>query len=163
MVNRTKNFNHSDVIICLYLLVKYFGLLLYRSGQPAKDGSESWSFNEEDWKQLNRIIGYKEGEDDHLMEPKGNVLYSLFEVYMRRNASKLVGDNQKCLAELSCDALVCSTRLYEERKIFDLKLGSYRLNSPNGLLAEVWMNLHLCVKSKTSLAIVLYASILAEC
>ncbi|CAN6486849.1 unnamed protein product [Victoria cruziana] len=106
------------------------------SGQPAKDGSESWSFNEEDWKQLNRIIGYKEGEDDHLMEPKGNVLYSLFEVYMRRNASKLVGDNQKCLAELSCDALVCSTRLYEERKIFDLKLGSYRLNSPNGLLAE---------------------------
>ncbi|XP_031502249.1 uncharacterized protein LOC116265643 [Nymphaea colorata] len=107
-----------------------------RSGQPVKDGSEAWSFSEEDWELLNRMIGYKEGEDERLMEPKENVLHSLFEVYMRRNASKLVGDNQKCLAELSCDALDCSIQLYEERKIFDLKLGSYRLNSPNGLLAE---------------------------
>ncbi|KAF3782527.1 Vacuolar sorting-associated protein 13C [Nymphaea thermarum] len=111
-------------------------IVQWRSGQPAKDGSEAWSFSEEDWELLNRMIGYKEGEDERLMEPKGNMLHSLFEVYMRRNASKLVGDNQKCLAELSCDALDCSIQLYEERKIFDLKLGSYRLNSPSGLLAE---------------------------
>lgn len=56
---------------------------------------------------------------------------------MNHNASKLMGDAQECLAELSCESLDCSIRLYSEAKVFDMKLGSYRLSSPNGLLAEV--------------------------
>lgn len=56
---------------------------------------------------------------------------------MKHNASKLVADDQKCLAELSCEGLDCNIKTYPEAKVFDLKLGSYKLSSPYGLLAEV--------------------------
>lgn len=55
---------------------------------------------------------------------------------MRHSASKLTDDDE-CLAELSCDNLDCFVKLYPEAKVFDVKLGSYQLSSPNGLLAEV--------------------------
>lgn len=87
---------------------------------------------------MNNIIGYKEGDDEQLLttHDKGDVLHTMLEVHMRHNASKLT-DAQECLAELSCDNLGCLMQFYSETKIFDLKLGSYRLSSPNGLLAEV--------------------------
>lgn len=69
-------------------------------------------------------------------EDKGNILDIYFEVHMKHNASKLVAHNQ-CLAELSCEDLNCFVKLYSEAKVFDLKLGSYKLSSPLGLLAEV--------------------------
>lgn len=56
---------------------------------------------------------------------------------MRHNASKLFDGEQQCLAEISCEGLKCSVKLYPETKLFDMKLGSYRLSSPSGLLAEV--------------------------
>ncbi|CAA6669756.1 unnamed protein product [Spirodela intermedia] len=40
------------------------------------------------------------------------------------------------LADLSCDNLDCAVKIYSEAKIFNVKLGSYKLSSPNGLLAE---------------------------
>nr|DAD18267.1 TPA_asm: hypothetical protein HUJ06_019730 [Nelumbo nucifera] len=108
------------------------------TGQSFKDESEPWNFSEEDWEQLNKIIGYKEGDDVQLLttQESGNILHTSLEVRMKHNASKLIAEAQHCLAELSCEGLDCSVRLYSETKVFDLKLASYRLSSPNGLLAE---------------------------
>lgn len=110
------------------------------SGQSLKDENESepLRFSEEDWEQLNKIIGYREGEDGQslITHDQGDVFHTSLEVHMNHNASKLMGDARECLAELSCESLDCSIRLYSEAKVFDMKLGSYRLSSPNGLLAE---------------------------
>ncbi|GAB2273666.1 hypothetical protein Dimus_008448 [Dionaea muscipula] len=100
-----------------------------------KEDSEAFRFSTEDWERLNSIIGYKEGDDARLTDVKKDIIQSSFEVYMRRNASKLI-DAHECLAELSCENLNVSARLYSEAKVFDWKLGSYRLSSPSGLLAE---------------------------
>ncbi|XP_028077973.1 LOW QUALITY PROTEIN: uncharacterized protein LOC114279888 [Camellia sinensis] len=107
------------------------------SSQSDKDKSEPGGFNEEDREQLNKIIGYKEDDDGQFLttHDKGDVLHISLEVHMRHNASKLT-DDQECLAELSCDNLDCFVKLYPEAKVFDVKLGSYQLSSPNGLLAE---------------------------
>lgn len=61
-----------------------------------------------------------------------------FEIRMKHNASKLTIDDSECLADLSCQDFCCKLKMYPEAKIFDLKLGSYRLLSPYGLLAEVF-------------------------
>lgn len=109
------------------------------STQSQKDGDDASNpqFSEEDLERLNQIIGYKEGDDGKsLTQEKGDVLHTLLEVHMNHNASKLVAEVHECLADLSCDNLDCSIKLYPEAKIFDVKLGSYRLSSPNGLLAE---------------------------
>ncbi|GAB4857735.1 hypothetical protein Ancab_015642 [Ancistrocladus abbreviatus] len=100
-----------------------------------KDDGEAWHLSEEDWERLNNIIGYKENDDMQLTHARKDVVHSSFEVYMRHNATKLV-DGHECLAELSCESLNCSAMLFSEAKTFDLKLGSYCLTSPNGLLAE---------------------------
>ncbi|MQL82370.1 hypothetical protein Taro_014851 [Colocasia esculenta] len=57
-------------------------------------------------------------------------------VHMKHNASKLISRDREHLADLSCDGLDCAVKIYSESKVFDLKLGSYRLSSPSGLLAE---------------------------
>ncbi|OVA12725.1 Pleckstrin homology domain [Macleaya cordata] len=108
------------------------------TSSAVKDENEPWHFSEEDWERLNKIIGYRESDDGKLLttQAKGNMLHTSLEVHMRHNASKLVAEAQECLAELSCESLDCSVKLYSETKVFDLKLGSYRLSSPNGLLAE---------------------------
>ncbi|KAF8380627.1 hypothetical protein HHK36_028116 [Tetracentron sinense] len=108
------------------------------TGQPVKGESEPWHFSDEDWEQLHKIIGYKAGDDEQLLttHDKGNVLHTFLEIRMKHNASKLIAEAQECLAELSCEGLDCSIKLYSEAKVFDLKLGSYRLSSPNGYLAE---------------------------
>lgn len=114
----------------------------FRDNQSVKDENEPGYLTVEDWEQLNNIIGYKEGDDEQLVgaNDKENILHTMLEVHMRHNASKLT-DAQECLAELSCDSLDCLIQLYSETKIFDLKLGSYRLSSPNGLLVEVLFSL----------------------
>ncbi|XP_050223282.1 uncharacterized protein LOC126673249 [Mercurialis annua] len=106
--------------------------------QSLKDESEEFHFTDEDWEQLNKLIGYKEDNDDHsmLFNQKMDALHTHLEVHMQHNASKLVDEFHESLAELSCDGLDCSIKLYPETKVFDMKLGSYRLSSPHGLLAE---------------------------
>lgn len=109
-----------------------------RNSQSSEDENEPGNLTVEDWEQLNNMIGYKEGDDTLSLgtHDKGDVLHTLLEVHMKHNASKLT-DAEECLAELSSDNLGFLIKLYSETKIFDLKLGSYRLSSPNGLLAEV--------------------------
>ncbi|XP_043715720.1 uncharacterized protein LOC122664096 isoform X2 [Telopea speciosissima] len=108
------------------------------TGQSMKDENEPWHFSDEDWERLNKVIGYKEGDSEQLLTTQdgGNILHTSLEVHMNRNASKLITEAQECLAELSCQGLDCSVKLYSEAKVFDIKLGSYLLSSPNGLLAE---------------------------
>ncbi|KAL8053513.1 hypothetical protein ABFS82_05G077000 [Erythranthe guttata] len=106
------------------------------TSEPVKDGNEPGTLSEEDWKRLNAIIGYKEGDDEQLStHDKGDLPYMSLKFHMKHNASKLT-DSQECLADLSCDNLECWIKLYSESKIVNIKLGSYRLLSPNGLLAE---------------------------
>ncbi|KAL3619418.1 hypothetical protein CASFOL_036988 [Castilleja foliolosa] len=105
------------------------------TSQPIKDESEPGILTDEDWTRLNDIIGYKEGDDEQLSTHDNvNLPYFSLSFHMKHNASKLT-DSQECLADLSCDNLECYIKLYPESKIVDLKLGSYRLLSPNGLLA----------------------------
>ncbi|XP_065619172.1 uncharacterized protein LOC112023786 [Quercus suber] len=108
------------------------------NGQSDKDEAESFKFGEEDWEQLNKIIGYKEGEEAQSFISTGKMdsLHTFLEVHMKHNASKLLDEALDCLAELSCEDLDCTIKLYPETKIFDVKLGSYKLSSPNGLLTE---------------------------
>ncbi|GMH29787.1 hypothetical protein Nepgr_031630 [Nepenthes gracilis] len=105
------------------------------SSQSVEDDGEALQLSEEDWERLNSMIGYKESNEVQLTNAKKDTVHSSFEVYMRHNASKLM-DGLECLADLSCETLYCSARFYSEAKYFDMKLGSYRLSSPNGLLAE---------------------------
>lgn len=99
---------------------------------------ESVQFTDEDWERLNKVIGYKEGDDQSTINnAKPDALHTFLEVHMRRNASKLYDGEKECLAELSCEDLNCSIKLFPETKIADIKLGRYRLSSPGGLLAEV--------------------------
>ncbi|XP_075505709.1 uncharacterized protein LOC142542773 isoform X1 [Primulina tabacum] len=106
------------------------------TNQPEKDENEPGVLTEEDWERLNNLIGFKEGDDKRSSIPEsGDLPFILLKLHMRHNASKLI-DFQECLADLSCDNLDCCVKLYSEAKVFDIKLGSYRLLSPNGLLAE---------------------------
>ncbi|KAL3817950.1 hypothetical protein ACJIZ3_003855 [Penstemon smallii] len=106
------------------------------TSKPINDENEPGFLTEEDWDRLNNIIGYKEGGDEQLLShDQGDLPYISLNLHMKHNASKLI-DVQECLADLSCDNFDCCVTLYPETKIFDIKLGSYRLLSPNGLLAE---------------------------
>ncbi|KAJ0048722.1 hypothetical protein Pint_15724 [Pistacia integerrima] len=108
------------------------------NNQSPEDESEPFHFSEEDWAQLNKIIGYKEVDDGHslIINEKLDTLHTSLEIHMKHNASKLLDGVLDCLAELSCKDLDCSIKLYPETQVFDMKLGSYQLSSPNGLLAE---------------------------
>lgn len=72
-----------------------------------------------------------------IIDEKKDSLHTLVEIHMKHNASKLIDESLESLAALSCESLNCSIKLYPETKIFDIKIGSYQLSSPNGLLAEV--------------------------
>ncbi|RZS13733.1 hypothetical protein BHM03_00045359 [Ensete ventricosum] len=62
-----------------------------------KDDSEHRGFSEEDWEQLNKLIGYKEGSNDYqLAAEEKDFIHLYLEIHMKHNASKLVGDDQKC-------------------------------------------------------------------
>ncbi|KAL7609935.1 hypothetical protein Lser_V15G10156 [Lactuca serriola] len=104
----------------------------------AEDDNQPLQFTDEDWKQLNDIIGYKEGDNDEQSgnkDEQGDVLRTLIEVHMKHNASKLT-EAHEFVAELSCENLDCLMKFYKDAKVIDMKLGSYRLSSPDGLLAE---------------------------
>ncbi|XP_042024109.1 uncharacterized protein LOC121771392 [Salvia splendens] len=105
------------------------------TNQPVKDENEPGALTGEDWKRLNDIIGYREADEEQLLihdKRRPNMFLKLF---MKHNASKLM-DSEECLADLSCDNLESCIKLYPETQVVDVKLGSYRLLSPNGLLAE---------------------------
>ncbi|CAN8324888.1 unnamed protein product [Cochlearia groenlandica] len=105
--------------------------------QVSEGEGESVQFTDEDWERLSKVIGYKEGDDQSIVNnAKPDALHTFLEVHMRRNATKLYDGEKDCLAELSCEGLNCSIKLFPETKIADIKLGRYRLSSPNGLLAE---------------------------
>ncbi|KAK7307747.1 hypothetical protein VNO77_41077 [Canavalia gladiata] len=107
------------------------------TSESPKEETEGFNFSEEDWNQLNKIIGYKEGDDGQLaVNGKVDVIHTFLVVHMNHNASKLIGETEEPVAELSCEDLSCSMKLYPETKVFDIKLGSYKLSSPKGLLAE---------------------------
>lgn len=108
-----------------------------RNSQSVKDENEPGDLTGEDWKRLNDIIGYKEDNDEELLTIDKGRPYIFLKLCMKHNASKLI-DSEECLADLSCDNLESCMTLYPEAKVVDIKLGSYRLLSPNGLLAEVW-------------------------
>jgi len=122
---------------CFYI-VKYAAINLssYRTGS-SKDEEDSKSFTAEDWERLNQIIGYKETNEYIPDQQDMKLMQFDFEIRMKHNASKLTIDDSECLADLSCQDFCCNLKMYPEAKIFDLKLGSYRLLSPYGLLAEV--------------------------
>ncbi|CAD6212089.1 unnamed protein product [Miscanthus lutarioriparius] len=102
----------------------------------SKDEEDSKSFTAEDWERLNQIIGYKETNEYIPDQQDMKLMQFDFEIRMKHNASKLTIDDSECLADLSCQDFCCNLKMYPEAKIFDLKLGSYRLLSPYGLLAE---------------------------
>lgn len=117
-----------------------------RGRQSQIDESEPFSFSEEDWKQLNNIIGYKESDDrvSVVINDKADALQTSLSICMKHNATKLIDESQECLAELSCEGLDCFIKLYPETKVFNIKLGSYKLSTPNGLLAEVRRSRAVC-------------------
>ncbi|KAL6642664.1 hypothetical protein ACP70R_020845 [Stipagrostis hirtigluma subsp. patula] len=102
----------------------------------SKDEEDTSSFSDEDWERLNQIIGYKESNEYIPGQQDMKLMQFYFEIRMKHNASKLTVDDSECLADLSCQDFCCNLKMYPEAKIFDLKLGSYRLLSPHGLLAE---------------------------
>ncbi|POO03120.1 Vacuolar protein sorting-associated protein [Trema orientale] len=108
------------------------------NNKSSKDETEPFHFSEEDWEQLNRIIGYKEGDDNQLvlLNDKADTLHTSLNIYTKHSATKLIDGPSEYVAELSCEGLDCFIRFYPETKVFDVKLGSYRLSSPHGLLAE---------------------------
>ncbi|KAK9049282.1 hypothetical protein SSX86_031750 [Deinandra increscens subsp. villosa] len=108
------------------------------SGEAAEDGNQLGHFTDDDWKQLNEIIGYKEGDNNEQLvdkDDRGDVVHTSLEVHMKHNASRLA-EAHELVAELSCENLDCFMKFYKDAKVFDMKLGSYRLSSPDGLLAE---------------------------
>ncbi|XP_073352999.1 uncharacterized protein [Aegilops tauschii subsp. strangulata] len=102
----------------------------------SKDDGDSKSFSDEDWERLNRIIGYKENTEYIPAQQDMKLMQFYFEIRMKHNASRLIIDGSECLADLSCEDFRCNLKMYPEAKVFDLKLGSYKLLSPYGLLAE---------------------------
>ncbi|PNT67930.1 hypothetical protein BRADI_3g33740v3 [Brachypodium distachyon] len=102
----------------------------------SKDDGDSKSFSDEDWERLNRIIGYKENTEYIPDQQDMKLMQFYFEIRMKHNASRLIIDGSECLADLSCEDFSCNLKMYPEAKVFDLKLGSYKLLSPHGLLAE---------------------------
>lgn len=87
---------------------------------------------------LNKIIGYREDDDGQsIISSKVDALHTFLIIHMKHNASKLTGEANESVAALSCEELSCSIKLYPETKVFDMKLGSYQLSSPQGLIAEV--------------------------
>lgn len=104
-----------------------------------QSSDESRSFSEEDWKQLNEVIGYQDTNESSILPGQDplDMLHTVLEVHMEHNATKLVDEKGGNIIELSAEDLQCNTKFYRETKIFDFKLGSYKLTSPEGLLAEV--------------------------
>ncbi|XP_024524741.1 uncharacterized protein LOC9654875 isoform X2 [Selaginella moellendorffii] len=107
-------------------------------GGQSDGGGEPRGLSDDEWQQLNQAIGYQEGKPSTLMpgQDAPNMLHTVLQVQMHYNASKLISENEEELLTLSCEGLQSSIRLYSEAKDFDLKLESYKICCPEGLLAE---------------------------
>ncbi|CAM6084054.1 unnamed protein product [Calypogeia fissa] len=95
-------------------------------------------FTDEDLEKFNQLIGYQEGQRSNILrgqEPP-NMLHTILEVRMRRNATKLVAQDTEELLELSADDLQCILHMYPKTMRVNVKLGSYQVECPEGLLAE---------------------------
>jgi hypothetical protein len=139
-----KNGNWIPSLIIIVLIHGVISLIkddatssLYRSGST-KEEPEFKGLTDGDWEKLNKIIGYnKENSDEFVLSIQDkNLIQFSVKVRMKHNASRLTHGDE-CLADLSCDELLCNLQMYPETKIFDLNLGSYKLSSPYGLLAKV--------------------------
>jgi vacuolar protein sorting-associated protein 13A/C len=107
-------------------------------GSDAAEPEPAAKFTDEDLERFNQLIGYQEGQQSNILpgqEPP-NMLHTLLDVRMRHNATKLVSQDKEDLLELSCDDLQCVLHMYPKTIRFDLKLGSYQVACPEGLLAE---------------------------
>jgi hypothetical protein len=112
---------------------------LYRGTQTTNADSEGRPFTDEDWEQVNKIIGYQEGKPSMVVpgEDPPNMLHTVVEVRMNHNATKLLSANSTTILELSSEDLNCGIKLYPIAKSFDVKLASYKISCPEGLLGEV--------------------------
>ncbi|KAH7316123.1 hypothetical protein KP509_21G079300 [Ceratopteris richardii] len=108
------------------------------SNQSDGDSNEPRKFSEEDWKQLNEFIGYEERTELSILpgQDPPDMLHTVLEIHMQHNATKLVDKDSCNIIELAAENLLCNAKFYGEMKQFNFKLGSYRLTSPEGLLAE---------------------------
>ncbi|BBN04917.1 vacuolar protein sorting-associated protein 13A/C [Marchantia polymorpha subsp. ruderalis] len=107
------------------------------AGQSNVD-DKAVKFTDEEWDQLNQLIGYQHGKQSNIMpgqEPP-NMLHTVLEVRMRRNATKLVASNDEVIMELSGDELQVNLHMYPKTVKFDMELASYQLSCPEGLLME---------------------------
>lgn len=66
-----------------------------------------------------------------------DMLHTVILVRMHHNATRLLDAEGGCVMELSADGFDCSANLYPEMKMVGVKLASYKVRSPEGVLAEV--------------------------
>ncbi|KAL2636221.1 hypothetical protein R1flu_007700 [Riccia fluitans] len=107
-------------------------------GGPTNEDEKPVKFTNEEWEQLNQLIGYQPGEESNVIpgqEPP-NMLHTILEVRMRRNATRLVAANHDIIMELSGAELHANLHIYPKTVKFDLDLASYQLSCPEGLLME---------------------------
>lgn len=123
----------------IYIFFLFFWGGLYRGTQATNADSEGRPFTDEDWEQVNKIIGYQEGKPSMVVpgEDPPNMLHTVVEVRMNHNATKLLSANSTTILELSSEDLNCGIKLYPIAKSFDVKLASYKISCPEGLLGEV--------------------------
>jgi len=149
LTKKSHTLSHATILSCWKATISTYAstflTFLSRGAQSGKGNPESEAKNlsEEEWKQINQLIGYKEDMESPFFPSQGklNMLHTLLDVHMRHNASKLTIDGHD-ITELSSEGFQCSVKLYPETKIFDIKLQSYQLNAPEGLLLEVVLSVN---------------------
>lgn len=133
---------------------------LSRGGGGGDNDSNSKEFTDDDWKQLNSIIGYEEGKPSPLVpgEDQPNMLHTYVEVRMKHNGTKLLSAARDSVLELSAKDLGCGIKLYPTTKVFNVNLSSYKILCPEGLLGEV----RICQTFLSYLGVLLFTWSLAR-
>jgi vacuolar protein sorting-associated protein 13A/C len=111
------------------------------SGSDESNGKDR-ELTEDDWKQVNEIIGYEEGKPSPMLPDVDlpNMVHSVVEIEMKHNGTRLLsGDRKVPILELTAEGIGCNVKLYPQTQVFDVKLSSYKISCPEGLLGEVKM------------------------
>jgi vacuolar protein sorting-associated protein 13A/C len=98
---------------------------------------------EDDWKQVNEIIGYEQGKPSPMLPDVDlpNMVHSVVEIEMKHNGTRfLSGDRKVRILELTAEGIGCNVKLYPQTQVFDVKLSSYKISCPEGLLGESAMD-----------------------
>jgi vacuolar protein sorting-associated protein 13A/C len=98
---------------------------------------------EDDWKQVNEIIGYEQGKSSPMLPDVDlpNMVHSVVEIEMKHNGTRLLsGDRKVPILELTAEGIGCNVKLYPQTQVFDVKLSSYKISCPEGLLGESAMD-----------------------